>query len=106
VRFHLAALAILVLEGSRGILCEAAAPRTVTISDPTGFEWKNDLVHYSLEFSPQEQLRTAVACVESAGKAIASQVSDVVRYEDGSIRSMNVWFQADVPADATVSDPE
>ena len=77
--------------------------RTVTISDPTGFDWKSDLVHYSLEFPEREQLRVAAARVECCGKAIASQVSDVVRYDDGSIRSMNVWFQADVPADATVS---
>ncbi len=102
MRFSLVALAWLALEGAVPHSCEAA-PRTVTITDPTGIAWKSDLVHYTLVFPPQEPLRTATACVESSGKAIPSQVSDVVRDDDGVIRSMNVWFQADVPADATVA---
>ena len=33
----------------------------------------------------------------------ASQVSDVTRHDDGSIRSFNVWFFANVPANQAVS---
>lgn len=90
MRFSLLAFALLALASSIGTPCEAVSPRTVRISDPTGFDWKNDLVHYFLEFPPQDQLRTAAAYVESSGKAIPSQVNDVVRYDDGSIRSMKV----------------
>ena len=77
--------------------------RTVTITDYIGLDWQDDLVHYTLEFPPGAFSGLADARVSTDGNPIASQVSDVERYADGSIRSMNVWFFATVPANEAVS---
>jgi hypothetical protein len=103
MRWCLAAVAFLTLPCTAVLAIEAVPPRTVTISDPTGLDWNDELVHYRLEFPPHEQTGIAIARVECGGTTIASQVSDVTRYEDGSIRAMTVWLKADVPANSTVS---
>jgi len=82
----------------------AAQPKTVTIRDYIGVDWQEELVHYTLEFPRGELSGAATAKVETAdGTALPCQVSDIVRHQDGSVRSFNVWFFADVPANAAVS---
>jgi hypothetical protein len=75
----------------------------VTITDYLGMDWRDDLVHYSLEFPPGVLKGAATAQVAIGANAIPSQVSDVVRDDEGAIRAMNVWFFADVPANGAVS---
>ena len=74
--------------------------RTVTIRDHIGVDWKDELVHYDLSFSPGAVKGSALVSVApQKGKAIPCQVSDVQRHEaDGSVRSCKVWFLATVPA--------
>lgn len=82
----------------------AGASKDVTIQDYIGVNWEDELVHYPMTFKPGELTGRAVARVTvQGGQAISSQVSDVVRYDDASVRSMNVWFMTSVPADKAVS---
>ncbi|MBI2440306.1 MAG: hypothetical protein HYV35_02930 [Lentisphaerae bacterium] len=82
----------------------AAQPTTVTIRDYIGGQWQDELVHYSLDFREGSLKGIARAGVKIAdGKAIPAQVSDVKRHKDGSIRSFNVWFFADIPEGEAVS---
>jgi len=81
-----------------------AAPKTVTITDRIGVNWEEELVHYRLEFARGDLTGVAAAKVGIAGgEDVLCQVSDVARQDDGSIRSFNVWFLADVPANEAVS---
>ena len=81
-----------------------AEPVTVTIRDYIGVEWRDELVHYPLHFDVGELTGKACARVRIDGRqAIPCQISDVSRYDDGSIRSYNVWFFASVPANEAVS---
>jgi hypothetical protein len=81
-------------------LSAAAAPRvqTVTLSEYLGETWTDELIHYPLTFEPGELPGPALARVEVHKTALPSQVSDVVRYQDGSVKSMNVWVQVTLPA--------
>ena len=104
MRVYLTAALFLALACSGIRPSSGAAPvRTVTIADPIGVDWKNELVHYAFALPQGALPGAAVARVESGGRAVASQVSDVVRHDDGSIRTMNVWFFADVPAGSAAS---
>ncbi len=100
-------LLVTMLIGTWGVLpmsAQAAPPtRTVTITDYLGVDWQDDLVHYTLEFPAGVLPGVAQAQVTTGGKAIPSQVSEVARHPDGSVRSMNVWFFATVPANGAVS---
>jgi len=82
-----------------------ASPRTtVTLTDYLGGGWQQELVHYPLTFAAGELPGMAVARVEvKGGKALPSQISDVQRYPDGSLRAMNVWFFATIPDQGTVT---
>jgi len=78
--------------------------KTVTIQDYLGVTWSNELVHYKMEFKQGELKGAAIAKVETNGKNIPSQSSDITRYEnDGSVKSFNIWFQATIPADKSVN---
>jgi len=74
------------------------------LTDALGTEWKNELIHKPISF-PAGQLVKPDARVRRSGDGteLTSQVTDVERHDDGSIRSMKVWFFADVPANGTVS---
>ncbi|MHB9132382.1 MAG: hypothetical protein ACYDBB_15030 [Armatimonadota bacterium] len=75
-----------------------AAPTTVTIRDFLGLEWHDELVHSDLTL-PAGQLKGEALVQVSAGKTVLpSQVSDVTRYPDGSLKRCRVWFFANVPA--------
>ncbi|MHB9025777.1 MAG: hypothetical protein ACYC7E_16685 [Armatimonadota bacterium] len=81
----------------------ASLAKTVTITDYLGIDWQDELVHYPLEL-PSGALRGAAeVLVASERKALPSQVSDVARYPDGSVKSCTVWFFASVPANGAVS---
>ena len=63
-----------------------------------------ELVHYPLAFKPGEMKGKAGAEVRvSGGKAIPCQLSEVTRYDDGSVKSCTVWFFADLPANGMAS---
>jgi hypothetical protein len=82
----------------------ATSQKTLTIKEPAGLDWTGELIHSELTFKPGELTGKAMAKVtQSGGKAILSQVSDIVRNDDQSIRSMTVWFMADVKSNQTVS---
>ncbi|MHB9133340.1 MAG: hypothetical protein ACYDBB_19915 [Armatimonadota bacterium] len=88
------------------VLCATVAmgvARKTTITDYLGLNWTNELVHYSLTFAPGELKGAAVIRVETAGKAIPSQVSNVLRYDDGSVKSCTLWLYANVPANQSVT---
>jgi len=90
-----------------GVVCTAAcaaAPKSVTIRDYIGTAWRDELVHYPLSFAKGEMTGVATARVTpTGGKAIPCQISDVVRYDDGSVRSCKVWFFVSLPADGEAS---
>jgi len=86
------------------LFAEPASPKTVTIRDYIGVDWNEELVHQALTFEPGALTGRAAARVEVVGgQAIPSQVSEVERHDDGSVRSMKVWFFADVPANGAVT---
>jgi len=89
-----------------GGVCVWAAPtvKTVTLTDYLGSGWQDELVHYSLTFAEGELTGKAMARVEvKGGAALPSQVSDIERFDDGSIHSMNVWFFATIPSNGAVT---
>jgi len=80
----------------------AGESRTVAITDHIGVDWRQELVHWGLQY-PKGAMKEAAVRVSRAGEAVPCQVSDVKRYEDGSVRSLAVWVMADVPAYGSVS---
>lgn len=77
----------------------AVEPRTVEMRDVLGYEWRDELVSQTLTFEPGEWTGAATIAVKRDGRTVRSQLSDIVRDpEDGSIRSVTVWFKADVAA--------
>jgi len=81
-----------------------AKPVTVTIRDYIGVDWRDELVHFSLQLDAGELTGRASARVRIVGRqAIPCQISDVRRHDDGSVRSCDVWFLANVPANEAVS---
>ncbi len=80
----------------------SAAPVEITLHDGLGLDWKDELVHYPLNL-PEKAVFEANA-VEVAVKghgAIPCQLSDIVRYPDGSVSSCKVWFRTDLGAGTT-----
>lgn len=94
---------VLVLGLAAALPAVTAAPRTVEIRDHLGVDWKDELVHYPVQCEPGRVKGIARARVKADGKPITCQVSDVVRHDDGSLRSCNVWFLATVPANGSVA---
>ncbi len=80
-----------------------AAPKTVTIRDYAGADWRDELVHYTLSFAPGAFTGQATVAVERDNQPVLSQVSEVERHPDGSIQSCQVWFLANVPANGATS---
>ena len=79
----------------------AAAPPVskVMLTDYLGVDWKDELVHYPVDLPKGALKGAATAEVKAAdGQAIPCQVGDVVRYDDGSLRSFNVWFIVNLAA--------
>ncbi|HOS43823.1 MAG TPA: hypothetical protein PK794_09050, partial [Armatimonadota bacterium] len=88
------------------LLCCATAfagPRTETITDYLGLDWRDELVHYDLTFAPGELKGAAQVGVTAGKTALPSQTSDVTRHPDGSVASCRVWFVATVPANGSVT---
>lgn len=82
----------------------AAAQTDVTIDDKLGVAWNDELVHYRLELPAGELKGAAIARVKlKKGDQVPSQTDGVTRHGDGSIKSMNVWFRASVPANGAAS---
>ena len=83
---------------------KAGLTKTVVLRDYLGVTWEQEVVHYPMEFSPGELKSEAVALVQpEGGQPIPCQVSDVVRHDDGSLRSFNVWFIVDLAAGQSAS---
>lgn len=81
----------------------ASLAKSFTITDYVGVAWTDELVHETLSFARGALNGPATACVEAGKGAIPSQISDVERHDDGSVKSMNVWFLATVPAYGAVT---
>jgi hypothetical protein len=81
----------------------ASTMKTVAITDYVGVEWTDELVHETLTFAPGEMKGPAAARVSIGKTLLPSQLSDVTRHPDGTIKSMNVWFMATVPAFGAVT---
>ena len=84
----------------------AAAPeaRTVTLTDYLGVDWKDELVHFAIELPKGALKGAATAEVKAAdGKAVPCQAGEVLKHDDGSIRSFNIWFLVDLPANQSAS---
>ena len=98
-------LSLALLLGVCCVSAEAADGRTVTIQNPLGVDWKDELIHYDLEGIPAGAVKGAATAGVKAdsGAALVTQVSDVARHEDGSVRSMRVWFQATVPVNGAAT---
>lgn len=75
-----------------------AADVEVVLHERLGVAWANELVHESLSFAPGDLFRPAVDVRDPSGQPIRCQVTDVTRHDDGSIRSMLVWFRVDLSA--------
>lgn len=88
-------------------LCHPASAgslaHTVTLKDHLGTQWSNELVHESLTFPAGQVAAPTAKVTRSDGVVLGSQVTDVRRYDDGTIRSMNVWFFANVPPNGSAS---
>ena len=80
-----------------------AASTTVTLRDYLGAGWTDELVHYPLTFAPGALKGEPSVRVETAGKPLASQISDITRHPDGSVQSCSVWFFATVPPNGAVT---
>ncbi|MHB9131744.1 MAG: hypothetical protein ACYDBB_11730 [Armatimonadota bacterium] len=98
MRFYMSMFGVLVAVVLAMVPAVGAIQRTVTLNEYLGESWTNELIHYPLTFARGELKGLAIARVEINKAAIPSQVSDVVRYDDGSVKSMNVWVQANLPA--------
>ncbi len=81
----------------KGVLA-APAQHTVTLNEYLGSDWSDELIHETITFKPGQLNRPDARVIGSDRKEIAAQVTHVQRYDDGSIRSMNVWFKAALPA--------
>ncbi|MDA0841607.1 MAG: hypothetical protein O2857_27930, partial [Planctomycetota bacterium] len=80
----------------------SAAPAKVVIQEQLGLEWKDELLQEQLEFRRGELTGVALAKVSVGNAELLSQVTDVMRHDDGSIRSFMVWFFASVAANGRV----
>lgn len=100
-------LPILIVCGLCGLsaLPVTADPRvkTVAITDCLGVEWTDELVHETLTFAPGVMKAEAQALVTVGKTPVLSQISDVTRHDDGSVKSMNVWFMATIPANGAAT---
>jgi hypothetical protein len=78
-----------------------AAPKSLarafTFTDYIGVAWQDELVHETFTFAPGALKGVPAARVETGKTALVSQISDVARYDDGSVKAMTVWFLATVP---------
>jgi hypothetical protein len=95
-------LVLLLLILATAAVMAAPLTKTVTIHDPIGVEWRDELVHYALSFPVGALKGVAQVRVQAGKTALPSQVSDVARHADGSVASCKVWFFANVPANGTV----
>ena len=92
----LMALLPLMLEG-------APQATTVTLAEALGSDWKHELIHKDLSFEEGELKQATARMTDEDGKEIPCQISHVERALDGSVRSMKVWFFANLSADGTAS---
>ncbi|MCX5659283.1 MAG: hypothetical protein NTW19_06115 [Planctomycetota bacterium] len=82
----------------------AAKPHSFTIQDYIGVEWKNEPVHFHMEFAKGEFEGAATASAKiEGGAAVPCQVADVSRHWDGSVRSLDVWLMATIPVHGQVT---
>jgi len=59
-------------------------------------EWTNELIHYSLEFSPGDYPSHEVKLVSVDGRETPVQLSDIATYSDGSLQHATIWLVANL----------
>ncbi len=79
-----------------------AYERPITLIESLGHPWAEDLVHRRLEF-PAGQLFSGKLELLRDGTVVICQLDAVTLHPDGSIKSADVWFRSDLPANATRS---
>lgn len=79
-----------------------AQPTTFEIEEHLGYNWPIDNVHRHLEISKRGSLfpnKFALVRIDNAQKTeIASQITNLETYPDGSIQSADIVFRTDLPA--------
>lgn len=94
MRFLLIIIAALMLTGVAP-LAKARVYRkgdVIRLREYVGREWANELIHYDLEFERGEYHPSEVKLVSTDGQELPLQLSEVVTYEDGSLRSAALWL--------------
>ena len=92
-------IALCSLAAAGQLFAAPPTPTKVTLTDYLGVDWKDELVHCPLDLPKGTVKGAATAEVKTAdGQAISCQVSDVVRHDDGSVRSFKVWFIVNLSA--------
>ncbi len=74
---------------------------TIRIRDYLNRDWRNEAVHYDLEFEKGAFPQAALSLVNGRGKSAPTQLESVTLFEDGSLKSATLWFQASVGPFAT-----
>jgi hypothetical protein len=98
--FIIAALLLGACVSRVGIAEAPPTPLQLSIQDPLGHEWKDELVHFDLR--PPRGTR-AVVLKGPNGTLLPSQLSDVRRTPAGEIASARIWTVTSVPANGAVT---
>ncbi|MCJ8331530.1 MAG: hypothetical protein HRT89_02420 [Lentisphaeria bacterium] len=68
------------------------------ISEHLGFSWASQLMHKTIHVKNQGQIVPGKCALFHQGKEIPMQLDNIVPYNDGSIKQVDVWFRTDMPA--------
>ena len=66
------------------------------------FDWARHLLTYEVEFERGKARADALSLVDSEGKALPFQLSEVETHRDGSIRRAKVSFYGELPANGSM----
>jgi len=72
-----------------------ASSSQIVLRDYLGHCWRQELVHYPMEFGAGEVKPNRLRLQDGAGRDVPFQLSDVEIHKDGSLASASVWFIVD-----------
>ncbi|MFP4026678.1 MAG: hypothetical protein ACLFWL_02695 [Candidatus Brocadiia bacterium] len=76
--------------------------RTYKITENLGVPWQDELIDIELSYKPG-QLKQPWLKAKANGKNFPCQVTDIRRYQDGSIASLKVWLMVNLDAHKSLS---
>lgn len=87
-----------------GLICSHVLPgaepmrdgTTIRIRDYLNRDWQNETVHYDLAFEKGAFPQGTLSLLNSQGQSVPTQLEPVTLFEDGSLDSATLWFQASV----------